>query len=87
VLYTLSEETPMPNPTPYEHYWLVEEIAAHLRVQEETVRRWLRGGQLHGMLLSRQTGWRIADSELRRFITERGGTLPEPEGQREAAAA
>ncbi len=76
----------MKNLNAYEHYWLVEEIAAHLRVQEETVRRWLRSGQLHGMLLSRQTGYRIADSELRRFITERGGTLPEPERQGAAAA-
>ncbi len=69
-----------------EPYWLVEEIASHLRVEEETVRRWLRSGQLRGMLLSRHSGWRIPDSEVRRFITERGGTLPESEEQKAAAA-
>ncbi len=37
----------------------VTEVADRLSVTEETVRRWLRAGQLEGTLLSRKAGWRI----------------------------
>ena len=37
----------------------VPEVAEQLDVTEETVRRWLRAGQLEGTLLSRKAGWRI----------------------------
>jgi excisionase family DNA binding protein len=62
-----------------ERYWRVPEVADHLRVDPETVRRWLRAGKLRGMLLSQQGGYRVPDSELRRFIAERqGGIESEP---------
>ena len=54
-----------------ERYWRVPEVAERLRVDPETVRRWLRAGKLRGMLLSQQGGYRIPESELRRFISER----------------
>jgi excisionase family DNA binding protein len=54
-------------------HWRVPEVAERLRVDPETVRRWLRAGKLRGMLLSQQGGYRISDSELQRFIAERLG--------------
>ncbi len=68
-----------------ERYWRVPEVAERLRVDPETVRRWLRAGKLRGMLLSQQGGYRIPDSELRRFIAERLGAT-EAERRRAAAA-
>ena len=67
-----------------ERYWRVPEVAERLRVDSETVRRWLRAGKLRGLLLSQQSGYRIPDSELRRFITERLGAT-ETERSRVAA--
>jgi hypothetical protein len=46
--------------------WRVPEVAAHLRVDPETVRRWLRAHKLRGVLLSQQGGYRISNSELQR---------------------
>jgi hypothetical protein len=54
-------------------------------VDPETVRRWLRAGKLHGMLLSQQGGYRVAESELQRFIAERSGGMAS-ERNRAAAA-
>ena len=62
-----------------ERYWRVPEVAERLRVDPETVRRWLRAGKLRGLLLSQQGGYRIPDSELRRFISERLGSQAEPD--------
>jgi len=57
-----------------ERYLRVPEVAERLRVDPETVRRWLRAGKLRGMLLSQQGGYRISDTELQRFIAERVGS-------------
>ena len=67
-----------------ERYWRVPEVAERLRVDPETVRRWLRAGKLQGVLLSQQGGYRIAESELERFIAERLGR-GDPEQHRVAA--
>lgn len=52
----------------------VPEVAEQLSVTEETVRRWLRSGQLAGVLLSRRAGWRIrqvsVDQLLEAFALE-----------------
>lgn len=48
----------------------VEEIAARLRVDQETVRRWLRQGKMNGVSLGR-AGWRITRAEVERFLKER----------------
>ena len=55
--------------------WLtLEEVAAALRVNRETVRRWIRRGTLTALALpSRQGGYRIRRDELERFIRERTG--------------
>lgn len=48
--------------------WLTpEEVAARIKVSEETVRRWLRSGQLVGSLLSGRH-WRVFVAELDAFM-------------------
>ena len=52
----------------------VPEVAAQLRVAEETVRRWLRIGKLKGKRLGgTKAGYRIPQSEVDRLL----GTEPE----------
>lgn len=48
----------------------VPEVAEWLRVHPESVRRWIRQGRLRGVLLGgTRAGYRIAQSEVQRFIT------------------
>jgi len=57
--------------------WLtVEEAAERLSVHEQTVRRWLRAGQLVGTSINRRAGWRIREAEIQRFLSE-GPAAPE----------
>jgi excisionase family DNA binding protein len=52
-----------------EDRWLtVAEIAERLRVHEQTVRRWLRSGELPGRALGRKAGWRIREADLEEFM-------------------
>jgi len=52
----------------------VEQVAEHLAVNAEAVRRWLRAGELRGVRLGgTKAGWRVAAAELRRFLEERAG--------------
>ncbi len=57
--------------------WLtVEQVASHLAVAEETVRRWIRAGDLAVLDLgTRRAGYRIRRSDLDAFIAERYGPL------------
>jgi excisionase family DNA binding protein len=51
----------------------VEEVAARLRAQPETVRRWLRAGELRGARPGgKKLGWRVTEADLRRFLEARG---------------
>jgi excisionase family DNA binding protein len=57
--------------------WLTtNEVAALLKVNPETVKRWLRGGQMRGSLLSDRAGWRVARSEVQRFMDARSNAGP-----------
>lgn len=49
----------------------VEEVAKRLSVHAETVRRWIRSGDLQAIDLGGPAGYRVAKSELDRFIRER----------------
>jgi excisionase family DNA binding protein len=51
-------------------YLTVPEVAGVLRVEQESVRRWLRMEQLPGVRLGR-AGWRIRKDDVERFIAER----------------
>ncbi len=53
-----------------QRYLTVEEVAHEMRVTDETVRRWLRSGQLAGLNLGRKAGWRIERDDLERFIDQ-----------------
>lgn len=47
----------------------VKEAAERIRVDPETVRRWLRSGKLHGVKISAtRGGYRIATSEVERLL-------------------
>jgi excisionase family DNA binding protein len=55
---------------PRDELLTVEGVAERLGVHEQTVRRWLRDGQLNGVMLSRRAGYRIKESELDHIINE-----------------
>ena len=57
--------------------WLtVREVADELRVDEETVRRWIRAKQMPAMSLgSRKGGYRVRRSDLEQFIEKRLGGI------------
>ncbi len=46
----------------------VQDVAQRLDVHDQTVRRWLKSGQLKGMPFGGRTGWRIEEEDLREFI-------------------
>jgi excisionase family DNA binding protein len=50
----------------------VQEVAARLKMNPETVRRWLREGKLRGYLLGGDRGgYRVAESDLNAFLAAR----------------
>jgi len=46
----------------------VADVAARFSVHPQTVRRWLREEQVHGVMLTRQAGYRIPESEVQRIL-------------------
>jgi len=68
--------------------WLtVQQIADALQVDAQTVRRWLRAGQLRGVLLSDKAGWRVRPEDLEVFLRSRGWKPAEEEDEEGKAAA
>jgi excisionase family DNA binding protein len=63
-------------------YLTVSEVADQLRVHPDSVRRWLRSGQLRGHLISRRAGYRIRPEDVRRFVE---GDRDETKGRDEKA--
>jgi excisionase family DNA binding protein len=58
-------------------YWTVKDTAARLKVNEETVRRWLRSGKLKGESLGDAAGFRVSRVELDAFLRrQRMGAQP-----------
>jgi excisionase family DNA binding protein len=52
----------------------VPEVAQLIGAQPETVRRWLRAGELRGFQPGgKRLGYRVRESELRRFLAKREG--------------
>ncbi len=51
-------------------YVTVEDAAQRIGVHEQTVRRWLRRGQMEGTLITRQAGYRIRRDEVERVLIE-----------------
>lgn len=58
--------------------WLtIEEIAAELRVSEETVRRWIRAKQLKALSIGR--GYRIRRKDYEDFLDRRSNDIEDTE--------
>ncbi len=51
----------------------VPEVAEYFRVNEETVRRWIRAGELPVLNLGRKAGYRIRRNDLESFMERRYG--------------
>jgi excisionase family DNA binding protein len=52
--------------------WLtVADICERLQVHEETVRRWIRSGDLPATALGRKAGYRIKESDFIAFLEKR----------------
>lgn len=51
---------------PNDRYQTVQELAERLEVAEATVRHWIKSGQLRAIDIGK--GWRIADTDLERFL-------------------
>jgi excisionase family DNA binding protein len=49
----------------------VEQVAERLQVNEQTIRRWLRDGDLNGVSFGGRTGWRISEEDLQAFLDRR----------------
>jgi excisionase family DNA binding protein len=54
-----------------ERLWTVDEVASHVGVNIETVRRWLRTGALRGIRLGTKAGWRIRERDLEAYLEQR----------------
>jgi excisionase family DNA binding protein len=60
----------------------INEVAAHLRLNPKTIRRWIQSGKLPAIWLGTdRAGWRIRTSEIDRFLDDQQQTqqlrLPE----------
>ena len=51
---------------PKDGYQTVQELAERLEVAEATVRLWIKSGDLRAIYIGK--GWRIADTDLARFL-------------------
>ncbi len=49
----------------------VEQVAKRLQVNEYTVRRWLRDGELEGTPFGGRTGWRVSEEAVASFLERR----------------
>ena len=59
----------------------VPEVAGQVRATPATVRRWLRQGKLKGILPGGdRLGYRIRESEVRRFLADSGSPPTTSEG-------
>ena len=70
-----------------DQYLSIEEISQRLRISPETVRRWVRAGELPAVKIARQ--WRIAETEIKEYLAghQAGGILGGYErGQGEAVS-
>lgn len=63
-------------PLPADEWLTVRGVADYLKVHEETVRRWIRNGELPVLDLGGQkTGYRIRRGALDQFIAQRYGPV------------
>jgi excisionase family DNA binding protein len=63
----------------------VNQVAERLQVNVQTVRRWLRNGELIGTPIGGRTGWRVAEPEIQAFLDRR--RMAREQEKREAGKA
>lgn len=63
---------------PHDRYQTVQELAERLEVAEATVRQWIKSGKLRAIDIGK--GWRVADSDLERFLKARETAPREMDG-------
>jgi len=69
---------------PHDRYQTVQELAERLEVAEATVRQWIKSGALRAIDIGK--GWRIADTDLKQFLSARE-TIPRERDGKAAARA
>jgi excisionase family DNA binding protein len=52
-----------------ERWYTVLEIASKMQVHEQTVRRWIKKGDLPAVLFGRKGGYRVRESDLDAFLS------------------
>ena len=58
----------------------VEEVAQRLGLNPETVRRYLRQGEIKGVRFGFRAGWRIKEADLAAFIEQKTRETQSPKG-------
>jgi excisionase family DNA binding protein len=54
-----------------ESEWLtVAEIAEHLKVSDQVVRRWIRQGRIEAQNFGGRAGYRVRSSDLEKFLSK-----------------
>jgi excisionase family DNA binding protein len=69
---------------PVEQPLSAEEVAERLAVNEQTVRRWLRDGDLVGKFYGGRTGWRVSQGSVIEFLRNRDPRLGKIRNELEA---
>jgi excisionase family DNA binding protein len=54
-----------------ERWHTVQDVVEILKVHEQTVRRWIRTGELPAIALGDRAGYRISEDALREFTDQR----------------
>ena len=57
-----------------DRYLTVNDIVNRLQVHEQTVRRWIREGDLQAVELGGKSGYRVNEAEFEAFLAERTTT-------------
>jgi len=60
----------------HEEWLTAHDVAALLKVHVETVRRWLRTGELRGTHFGGKTGYRITAREVDAFLARKAEETP-----------
>jgi excisionase family DNA binding protein len=55
----------------HETWYTIADIVEMLKVHEQTVRRWIKTGELPAVALGRKAGYRIRKQDLDAFLEER----------------
>ena len=70
---------------PRDDYQTVKEVADRLKVSEATVRGWIKSGEVRAIEIGK--GWRIADSDLEKFLGDHATRTRETAGRNAGSGA